>query len=104
MRLDAVASAAMGISRTQMAKLVSSGSVCVEDVVQKSPATTVKVTSQVPGNIYVRLPHSCYCIAQLESVVTVKGLGRFIVDRISQTSKGRFKVDMRRIKYPTLPA
>lgn len=70
MRLDAVASAAMGISRTQMAKLVSSGSVCVEDVVQKSPATTVKVTSQVPCNIYVRLPQlllycaagiGCYC-------------------------------------------
>lgn len=74
LRLDSVASAGMGMSRSKMSEAIKSGSVLVNWKEATSGVTEVK-----EGDI-----------------VTVRGKGRMEVLEIIVTKKGRFKVDMAR--------
>lgn len=74
MRLDAVASAGLKVSRSKLAAMVRSGGVSVNYREITSPARTLK-----SGD-----------------VVSVRGVGKLEIVDCTTTSKGRFRVDMKR--------
>lgn len=76
LRLDAVAAAGYGASRTKMAQDIKAGKVSLNRRVVMDPAEPVK-----PGD-----------------VVMIKGKGRLIIDAVgAKTRKGRINVEMTRI-------
>jgi photosystem II S4 domain protein len=75
LRLDAVASAGFGYSRTKMVSLVESGSVTVDWKPVSNPAVALQIGQEV----------------------SVRGVGRLIIEDAQMTSKGRYKVKMKKI-------
>jgi photosystem II S4 domain protein len=74
MRLDAVASAGFGISRSNMVKRVENGAVSVDFREVRNGAQTL----------------------QAGQVVSISGMGKVEIKEVSQTSKGRYRVKMSR--------
>jgi RNA-binding protein YlmH len=69
-RLDAVASAGLGISRSKLVKLVDAGEVLVDWRAARAAAAALK------GG----------------EVVSVRGVGRLVVEAVEATAKGRVRV------------
>ena len=69
LRLDAVASGGIGLSRTKLASLISTGDVCVNGQVMKNTSATVKEGMKIE----------------------IKHVGIVYVDEITNTSKGKYK-------------
>eukprot|EP01039_Chlorochromonas_danica_P010777 gene10776-11977_t len=78
LRLDAVASAGLGISRSQFTKLLNSRCVFIGDTAAKNAAVTVKAGQ----------------------VVRVSGQGQVKVVSIKMTHSGKYQVTCKRIKTP----
>lgn len=74
MRLDAVASAGLGVSRSKVADMAKSGLVFVNYKEVRVPAKNVH-----EGD-----------------VVAVRGIGKMEIAEVGRTSKGRFRVNMKR--------
>jgi len=74
LRLDAVASGGFGLSRTKMVSLVEGGEVMIDFIEVKNPAREV----------------------QMGQEVSIRGVGRLLIQECGPTSKGRFKIKMKR--------
>ncbi|KAF6002418.1 hypothetical protein F1559_001878 [Cyanidiococcus yangmingshanensis] len=74
LRLDAVASAGFGMSRSKMAEIISAGDVSINWVPSKSAAKSV-----AEGD-----------------TITLRGRGRLEVVAIATTAKGRYRIEMKR--------
>ncbi|CAM9844609.1 unnamed protein product [Choristocarpus tenellus] len=74
LRLDAIASAGMGMSRSKMLAMVKSGLVLINWKQANSGSSEVKAGD----------------------VITVRGKGRIEVVSVQVTKKGRYKVDLTR--------
>jgi photosystem II S4 domain protein len=72
MRLDAVGSAGMGVSRSKMADAIKAGLIFVNWVPVSSSSTTIK-----EGD-----------------VITFRGKGRVEIEQVAVTKNGRFRVNM----------
>ena len=75
LRLDAIASTGFGYSRTKMVSLIEGGSVTIDWKPVSNPAVALQVGQEVG----------------------VRGIGRLIVEDVQTTSKGRFKVKVKKI-------
>eukprot|EP00981_Chlorochromonas_danica_P011553 scaffold4102_cov174-Ochromonas_danica.AAC.7 len=89
LRLDAVASAGLGISRSQFTKLLNSRCVFIGDTAAKSAAVPVK-----------KLFDDAHFLVQAGQVVRVSGQGQVKVVSIKMTHSGKYQVTCKRIKTP----
>jgi hypothetical protein len=103
LRLDAIASAGLGISRTKMLKLIAEGMVRIDNTPAKSASSSVRVSNLYWYVNELIFPHSLNklltsIVEQEGQLISVDGLGFVRITEIVTTSKGKFKITCKRLK------